>query len=71
MRPASYHRESCLPAENPGTAAASTSTAAQTAACGADASPDLATQIAQARRDARRHPAQAAMLLRAWMSDRG
>jgi hypothetical protein len=71
MRPALYHRQSPLPAEKPGTAAAPTDMGAGTTTCGADAPPDLAARIAQARRDARRHPAQAAMLLRAWMSDRG
>jgi hypothetical protein len=69
MRPALYHRESHLPAETPGTSAAPTGVAAQNSTCGTDASPDIATQIAQARRDARRHPAQSAMLLRSWMSD--
>jgi hypothetical protein len=71
MRPALYHRESCPPVEQPGTAAASTGMAAPIPSRDADASPDLALQIARARRDARLHPAQAAMLLRSWMSDRG
>jgi hypothetical protein len=71
MRPAPYHRKSCPPAEKPGDCAAPTGVAARLASCGADASPEFATQIAQARRDARRNPAQAAMLLRAWMSDHG
>jgi hypothetical protein len=69
MRPALYHRETRLPAEKPGTSAAPTGTSAQIKTCGADASPEFATRLAQARRDARRNPAQAAMLLRAWMSD--
>jgi hypothetical protein len=69
MRPALYHRESGLPAEKPGTSATPSGIAAQSSICAADASPDFATRIAQARRDARRHPAQAAMLLRSWMSD--
>jgi hypothetical protein len=71
MRPALYPRESCLSAEKPPTSTAPTDIAAQFTSCGADASPDFATRIAQARRDARRHPAQAAMLLRSWMSDHG
>jgi flagellar biosynthesis/type III secretory pathway M-ring protein FliF/YscJ len=71
MRPARSHRQSCPPAERPGDSAAPTDVAAQLAGCGADASSEFATQIAQARRDARRNPAQAAMLLRAWMSDHG
>jgi hypothetical protein len=71
MRPAPYHRDSRPPAENPGTPAAPTSIAAQTATCSADASSDLAAQIAQARHDARRHPEQAAMLLRSWMAKHG
>jgi hypothetical protein len=69
MRPALYHRESRLPAEQPGTSAAPTGTSAQTTVCGADPSPEFAIRIARARRDARRNPAQAAMLLRSWMSD--
>jgi hypothetical protein len=60
MRPALYHRESCLPVEKPGTSTAPTGMGAQFPSRDADASPDLATQIAQARRDARLHPAQAA-----------
>ena len=71
MRPALNHRESRLPAEKPGDSPTPTGTAAQNTVCDAAASPDLATRIAQARRDARRHPAQAAMLLRSWMSDHG
>ena len=71
MRPARYYRESCPPVEKPGTSTAPTGMAAQIPARDAAASPDLATRIAQARRDARLHPAQAAMLLRAWMSDHG
>ena len=69
MRPALYHRESCSPVETPRTSAAPTGMATQTTSCGADTSPPFVAQIAQARRDARRHPAQAAMLLRSWMSD--
>ncbi len=65
MRPALYHRESCPPVEKPGTSTAPTGMAAQIPARGAEASPNLATQIAQARRDASLHPVQAAMLLRA------
>ena len=71
MRPALYHRESCLPVEKQETSTAPIGMAAQISSRGADASPDLATRIAQARRDARLHPAQAAMLLRSWMSDHG
>ncbi len=69
MRPALYHRESGLAAEDPGTSAAPGGIAAQISTCVADGSPDFAMRITQARRDARRHPAQAAMLLRSWMSD--
>jgi hypothetical protein len=69
MRPALYHRESGLPAEKSGTSAAPTGVAAPISICAADASPEFSTRIARARRDARRHPAQAAMLLRSWMSD--
>jgi flagellar biosynthesis/type III secretory pathway M-ring protein FliF/YscJ len=71
MRPALYTRESCTPAEQPPCSTAPTNIAAQTAIRDAEASPDLAARIAQARRDARRDPAQAAMLLRSWMSDHG
>jgi flagellar biosynthesis/type III secretory pathway M-ring protein FliF/YscJ len=71
MRPALFPRESRLPAEKPPTSTAPTDIAAQITSCGADGSPDFAARIAQARRDARSHPAQAAMLLRSWMSDRG
>jgi hypothetical protein len=63
MRPALYQRESHLPVEKPKSSSAPVDNA--------DASPDLAARIAQARRDARRDPAQAAMLLRSWMSDHG
>jgi hypothetical protein len=71
MRPTLDPCESCLPAATPPTSTAPAGIAAQMPICGADASPDFATRIAQARRDARRHPAQAAILLRSWMSDHG
>jgi flagellar biosynthesis/type III secretory pathway M-ring protein FliF/YscJ len=69
MRPTLYHRQSSLPTEKPGTSPAPSGIAAQNTLSGAEASPDFDTQIAQARRDARRDPARAAMLLRSWMSD--
>ena len=69
MRPALYHHEFHVPAGKPDSSAAPTGIAAQIKSYGADASPDFTAQIAQARSDARLHPAQAAMLLRAWMSD--
>jgi hypothetical protein len=69
MRPALYHRESPVPAEKPDTSAAPTGIAATIKSYGADGSPHFAAQMARARRDARLHPAQAAMLLRSWMSD--
>jgi hypothetical protein len=69
MRPALYHRLSCLPTDKPGTATARTGIAAQNTISGAAASPEFDSRIAQARRDARRDPVQAAMLLRSWMSD--
>ena len=69
MRPALCHRESRLALDEPETPAAPTGIAAPTSVCAADASPDFAARIAQARRDARRDPAKAAMLLRSWMSD--
>jgi hypothetical protein len=71
MRPALYHRESCLAAEKPGTSAAPSGIATPITTCAADAAADFAARIARARRDARRDPAQAAMLLRSWMSDHG
>ncbi len=71
MRPAPVDRKSCPPAEKPGAATASPGVAPQRAHHGAHAAPDLATRIAQARRDALSNPARAAMLLRSWMSDRG
>ena len=37
--------------------------------CGANATQDLAAEIDKARHAARHSPAEAAMLLRAWMSD--
>jgi hypothetical protein len=69
MRPARYHRESRLPAEKPHTSSVPSGVAAQISSCGADTTPEFASQIAQARRDACRHPEQAALLLRSWMSD--
>jgi flagellar biosynthesis/type III secretory pathway M-ring protein FliF/YscJ len=71
MRPALYNRESRRPDETSGASAAPTEIAAPNTNCAADAAPTLATQVAQARRDARRDPAQVAMLLRAWMSEHG
>jgi len=71
MRPALDPPESRLHAEKPPTSVAPTGIAAQTTICGADAAPDFAARMAQARRNARRHPARAATLLRSWMSDRG
>jgi len=71
MRPALDPRESCPPVEKPPISAAPAGITAPITICGADAAPDFAAQIVQARRDARRNPAQAAMLLRSWMSDRG
>jgi flagellar biosynthesis/type III secretory pathway M-ring protein FliF/YscJ len=71
MRPAPFHRESRHRTEKPQASAAPTGMAAKNSTCDAAASQDLDTQIAQARRDARRNPAQAAMLLRSWMSDHG
>jgi hypothetical protein len=68
MRPARYHHEFGRPTEKPGTSAASAVVVAKVEAC-AQKSPDFATQVAQARRDALRHPAVAAVLLRSWMSD--
>ena len=68
MRPAPYHHEFKRTTEKPGTSATSSGFTAQNGAC-ADESPDFASQVAQARRDALRHPAAAAMLLRSWMSD--
>jgi hypothetical protein len=69
MRPALYHREIHALGEKTDAAVTPAGIAAQIKSYGADASPDFTAQIAQARRDARLHPAQAAMLLRAWMSD--
>ncbi|HEV2702308.1 MAG TPA: hypothetical protein VGV09_11790 [Steroidobacteraceae bacterium] len=69
MRPALDRRTTCLPAETPEAAAAPVGIAMQRALHGANESPELTIQIARARRDALRDPAQAAMLLRAWMSD--
>ena len=71
MRPALYRREFNVPAEKPDISAAPTGIAAEIKSYGAHASPDFTAQLAQAHRDARRHPAQAAMLLRSWMSDHG
>jgi flagellar biosynthesis/type III secretory pathway M-ring protein FliF/YscJ len=71
MRPARYDHNFCLPTEKPGTSPAPSGIATLITNCGADGSSDLATRIAQARRAARHHPAQAAMVLRAWMSDHG
>jgi flagellar biosynthesis/type III secretory pathway M-ring protein FliF/YscJ len=56
MRPAPKNREFCPPVAKPNNAPAPTR---------------IAAQIAQARRDARRDPEQAAKLLRSWMSDHG
>ena len=71
MRSAPFHRESARYAKEPRDPAVPTGSAAMISTCVAAASQDFYTQIAQARRDARRAPAQAAMLLRAWMSDHG
>jgi hypothetical protein len=71
MRPALYHREFCPSAEKPGASAAPTGIAPPTKVCGHDLSPELAIRIARARRDARLHPEQAALLLRSWMTDHG
>jgi hypothetical protein len=71
MRPALDHHKFCMPAGKPGTSAAQNDIASQIAIRDAVAAPDLAPQVAQARRDARLHPALAAMLLISWMSDRG
>ncbi len=71
MRPALYHRESHHPTGTSGNPAAPARAAAPSAPGGADSSLGLALRIAQARRDARLHPAEAAMLLRSWMSDHG
>ncbi|HEY4340385.1 MAG TPA: hypothetical protein VGM97_10610 [Steroidobacteraceae bacterium] len=49
--------------------AASTGVGALIAICGDNASPELAAQIDKARRAARQRSAQAAMLLRSWMSE--
>ena len=67
MRPARSLREFSPSATEPVTSVP-TAAGASTPLCAVDASPELATQIAQARRDARLHPAQAALLLRLWMS---
>ncbi len=71
MRPAPFPREFRLPTEKPQAPAAPTGIAAKISTCDAAASQDFYTQIAQARRDARRNPALAAMLLRSWMTDHG
>jgi flagellar biosynthesis/type III secretory pathway M-ring protein FliF/YscJ len=71
MRPALTRRESHRPADKLETSKTPAVAAAQNANGSADASPDLATRIAQARQDARRDPARAAMLLRLWMSEHG
>ncbi len=71
MRPAPYHRESRRPAAKPAAGSAPTAVGAPMPSHDADASADFATRVAQARRDACRNPAGAAMLLRSWMSDRG
>ena len=68
MRPARYHYAFAQPIEKPGISTVPTPVAAKVEAC-AQKSPDFATQVAQARRDALRHPAVAAVLLRSWMSD--
>jgi hypothetical protein len=62
MRPARFHRESFVPAEKPGTAATPPGKAAKIAICGTDASPHFLSQLV---------PAEAAALLRLWMSDHG
>ena len=67
MRPARSLREFSPSAKEPVTSAP-TPVGAPTPLCTVNASPELANQIAQARRDARLHPAQAALLLRVWMS---
>ena len=70
MRPALYHREFHVPAEKPDVPQRRRNgIAAQIKSYAANASPDFTAQVAQARRDAHLHPAQAAMLLRAWMAD--
>jgi hypothetical protein len=71
MRPALDHHKLRMPAEKPGILAAPNDIAARLAIRDAIASPDFAPRVAQARRDARLHPALAAMLLISWMSDRG
>lgn len=68
MRPALYHRPSRPAAEKPQPSPAPSSIAAHGAISGVGAA-EIALQIAKARRDARRHPVRAAMLLRSWMSD--
>jgi hypothetical protein len=69
MRPALYQRDSRPPAETPGTSADPTGIAAQAESREHQAAMEFALRIARARRDALRDPAQAAILLRSWMSD--
>ncbi len=57
------------PAPKPETSADPTGIAAQSASREHKAAVEFAMRIARARRDALRDPAQAAMLLRSWMSD--
>ena len=71
MRPALTHRESQRLADKLAPSTAPAGAAAQHTNGADAASPDFATRIALARRDARRDPAQAAMLLRSWMSEHG
>ena len=71
MRSALDHHEFSTPAKKPATLGAPNDIAARITIRDAVASPDFAPRVAQARRDARLHPALAAMLLISWMSDRG
>ncbi len=71
MRPALYPRESSAATEKPGASAAPTGNATWMPIHAANDSLEFAAKIARARRDARLDPEQAAMLLRAWMSDHG